>query len=693
MNDARRHFRPDIQGLRAVAVVLVVLDHAFHWPTGGFVGVDVFYVISGFLITSLLLRELDKSGSISLRAFYARRIRRIVPVAVLVLIVTVAISFLIWYAPRALQVFIDAVSAFFFVSNWHFIAIGTDYLQADGPASPIQHYWSLSIEEQFYAVWPLLMLLVFLIFKSKRAIAVLVVGGLVVSLFIGAYLTATTPTAAHFNTAGRAWELFAGALIAVVGVAPSRLSIQARRAVSAVGLTLILVAAVIITSSAGVPVPWVALAVIGTAAVIWADAPAGERSLLGNRMSRWLGDISYSLYLWHFPVLIFAAAVFGASGWVAAACIPVMLVLAHMSYKFVERPVLKSGFLRNVAHVTNRSRLELRDVTVGVVALVAIGVLAVAQLKGPGVLQSASAFEGRLLNVAVTAPQPGDITEPLRKEQVASAIKATTWPASVATELDRLYEKQQPTAMRMSAPGCRQNVFDNSTPHVCDLTHGASGAALLLGDSIALSWAPTVSHVAAQNDWSLRAMGFGNCSLVEIDLRNGSNSLGFADACATKREQMFDLVDREQPEIVFVSASETVMEYTDLPLTDATAAWQAGVERTIERLTDSGVDDVFVITNPPLTANPLECATRVTSPTNCLSSLSAASAEKATAEEAAVSRFDSAHLIDTKSWFCIDGSCPLFVDDHILKTDRAHLTNAAGAAVGPLMASAISRSQ
>ena len=158
---ATRTFRGDIEGLRAVAVIVVIFDHLLGWPSGGFIGVDIFFVISGFLITSLLLKEHARTGRISLVGFYRRRIRRILPVSLLVLVVTVAIGYLLLPGARAFSTLWDGVYSALFVANWHFAAVGTGYLQATNAVSPLQHYWSLAVEEQFYFVWPFLLIVIF----------------------------------------------------------------------------------------------------------------------------------------------------------------------------------------------------------------------------------------------------------------------------------------------------------------------------------------------------------------------------------------------------------------------------------------------------------------------------------------------------------------------------------------------------
>jgi peptidoglycan/LPS O-acetylase OafA/YrhL len=195
--------RLDIEGLRAVAVVAVILDHLVAWPSGGFVGVDVFFVISGFLITGLLLREHERTGTISFRGFYRRRVKRILPASILVLLVTVVVSRLLFNSSRFVQTALDAASAFLFVGNWRFAATGTDYFQSTAAPSPVQHFWSLAVEEQFYLVWPWLMLLVFALVgrraRGDRRRAHLVAGGVMALITVASFAWAvhestSTPT-------------------------------------------------------------------------------------------------------------------------------------------------------------------------------------------------------------------------------------------------------------------------------------------------------------------------------------------------------------------------------------------------------------------------------------------------------------------------------------------------------------------
>lgn len=679
----RGAFRTDIQGLRALAVTLVVLDHAFHWPQGGFLGVDVFYVISGFLITGLLLKELDATGSISLRGFYARRVRRIVPVAMLVLAVTVVAAFALWFFPRALQTLVDAISAALFVSNWHFIGVGANYLQARAVVSPVQHYWSLSIEEQFYAIWPLALLLIFVVSRgSKRWLAIIIVLGIVASSAIAAYATAANPSAAYFLTFGRAWELLVGALIALLGVAGSRVPDRVRHMLSGAGLALIVLGAIVVTPNFGLPYPWVIPAVAGASLVLWANAHASPRSLLGNRVSQWLGDVSYSLYLWHFPILIFAFSIFGDSWVVALACIPVMLVLSELSRRFVEQRILRGGFLRRASKIRNDRPFVRKDLLLGVGVFVAIAVLSLAQVRGPVVLRSADEVAS-LIGVG-REPNAQQTPAVERTQDIVTALQANAWPSSIRAQLDAVFALQNPDAMRTESPGCRNNVFTASAPMVCGADTAAS--AMVVGDSVALAWVPAVE---AATGHAVTALGFANCSLIDARVTNtyGSPTPGFPEACAERRAEMLALIDQRAPETLFLSSAESAPTSTGLPLAEAEAEWEAGVARTLAKLAD--VPLVVLLSNPPATVDPRACATHLTGPSKCVAEVSAAYKAKARAESAAAAQFPNVVFVDTRYWYCADSKCPAFIAGELIRTDSTHLTSAASQQSGSLIAAAL----
>lgn len=360
MTSDSRHSAPrrDIQGLRALAVLAVVGAHALGWPAGGFVGVDIFFVISGFLITGMLLSELRTRGRVSLGGFFARRARRILPAALVTLAAVVAAAFVLFNSVRADQTLWDAVSAALLVSNWRFAAQGTDYFHATDAISPLQNFWSLSVEEQFYLVWPVLLVLLALIAPVAarrrgvmRVVAAVAAGAVVAASFAWALTqTETQPTLAYFSTLTRAWELAAGALLAAAVPVLARIPRAVGIALGWVGLAGAVYSVLTIEpAAAGFPAPAAALPVIATCLVL-AGGVAGDprqRHLfpLSNRVSVFVGDMSYSLYLWHFPVIVFAATLLPASEELVWVVLAAVAVLSLASYFIVEQPLRYAPWL------------------------------------------------------------------------------------------------------------------------------------------------------------------------------------------------------------------------------------------------------------------------------------------------------------------------------------------------------------
>ncbi len=344
-----RRFRPDVEGLRAVAVLLVVSYHAgVTWLTGGFVGVDVFFVISGFVITGVLLRERDASGRVSILGFYGRRARRIIPAATLVIIAACSAAYVMLGVIYGNQTATDARWASVFLANFHFSAIGTNYLTSTQPPSPLQNFWSLAVEEQFYLVYPAIFIVVTSL-KTKLSLSVrlaLTLGFAIVASFVLSVLqTSSNPTVAYFSPFTRAWELALGALVAVA--TRWLLSVPRRigGAMSWVGFAAIAFSALEFTRNTPYPGSAVAIPVVGTALVIAGGmtAPAfGPESLLRLAPFQWVGKLSYSIYLWHWPVLIIAAYAASKASLPFSQNAPwllMVLVLSIGTYLLIENPV------------------------------------------------------------------------------------------------------------------------------------------------------------------------------------------------------------------------------------------------------------------------------------------------------------------------------------------------------------------
>jgi len=357
-DDRRGHYRADIQGLRAIAVLAVVANHMAGWPAGSFVGVDVFFVISGYLITGILVREFETRQTISFRVFYTRRIKRILPAGLFVIGATVCATRVLAGIDRYHFAAKDAIAAVLFVANWHFARTGVNYFNRSLPPSPLQHYWSLSVEEQFYFVWPWLMLGLLLIglrLQFWRHEHARLVAGVAIAVLSGISLawafveTASNPTAAYFSTFVRAWELGLGALIALAAAPLARCDRRLRRVVAWVGLVGVLCSLFTVSSSSGFPAPWALLPTLSTAAVLGAGAGLSGRSLLAlsNPVSQYLGKISYSLYLWHFPVVVLILTVvprYSVAYWVAG--LALIFGLSAASFHLLEDPARRGTWFR-----------------------------------------------------------------------------------------------------------------------------------------------------------------------------------------------------------------------------------------------------------------------------------------------------------------------------------------------------------
>jgi peptidoglycan/LPS O-acetylase OafA/YrhL len=361
--DSGQRFRPDIEGMRAIAVGLVLLFHGYTTPfSGGFVGVDVFFVISGFLITSLLLHEQTQVGRISILGFYARRARRILPASALVVLATIIATYYYLGFIAGNGVANDAKWTAIFAANIHFGLVGTDYLGSQLPPSPLQHMWSLGVEEQFYVVWPGLFLLMVLIVRGPRhrnamaAVLMVIIG---VSFSWSVIQTMSNATWAYFSPLTRAWELALGALVAVTAPAISRLRpAWVSELLAVCGLIGVTASALLLTSSTPYPGSAVALPVVSSAALIAAGC-SNPKTLVGRALSvppmQWLGARSYSLYLWHWPVLIITAQYVGheLSGWQNTGLLVIAVVACALSYRLIENPVRRARVL------TSRTGLSL----------------------------------------------------------------------------------------------------------------------------------------------------------------------------------------------------------------------------------------------------------------------------------------------------------------------------------------------
>nr|WP_111510425.1 acyltransferase [Mycobacterium kyogaense] len=345
----RANYRLDVQGLRALAIISVFAGHLVDWPRGGTVGIDVFFVISGFFATDLLLRSAEPTGSVSLGRFWLDRARRILPSAILVVVATFVAAIML-LPDTAHQTGADALFSLAFLANWHFASQGADASAATDAASPLLHYWPLAIEEQFYLVWPLLILAITTI-AARRAWSrerwlgtIAAATGLVTaaSLAWATYESAAAPHWAFFNTFARVWELGAGALLATAVGTLALIPMWVKPILSWLGVALIVAAMVVIDPEAGgFPVPWVLLPVAGTVLVIAAGVGTEPlfQPLLRNRVATYLGDLSYALYLVHWPVIVLLATAMHTDVYYYVAVLALSFGLAIACHHFIEEPL------------------------------------------------------------------------------------------------------------------------------------------------------------------------------------------------------------------------------------------------------------------------------------------------------------------------------------------------------------------
>lgn len=664
-------FRRDIQGLRAVAVVAVILNHAVEKPTGGFLGVDMFFVISGFIITALLLREVDRTGRVSFVQFYKRRVKRILPAATLVLIVTLALSYLAYGGERTRHIAGDALAATFFVSNWRFAATGADYWADDGTTSPLQHYWSLGVEEQFYVVWPILIGIVALILRQRRALkpvlgvvlAIIVVG----SLLWAAKETESAPMWAYFSTLTRAWELGAGALLALSATSLARIPQLVRPYLAWIGIAGLIYSLVTVTEADGMPVPGAILAVGATVLIIGAGTGAQSETAvwpLSNRVSSYIGDISYSLYLWHLPVIVFIGPYFEFhERRFLVIALAITAILSVASYHLVEDPIRRSRWLEK--NSGRRSHLYTIAASIVVIGMVATtSVLALQPL--PVAPASASA------STDVALQNQEDLTQ-----RLSEALVATEWPELYPAPGDLVAGRTDE-----SLEGC--STTNLSDPASCWYPNdGAERTAVVMGDSTAIDMISTVRG-ALGDEWNVRGLTLTGCPQIPVSM-NYPTDKGAA-RCDPHQAAAIETVAKMKPDIVFIRNVYTTVHQLKSKVTPeagGAAEWALALSDLVTEL-KKHAGTVVLVQSPPRGSVLAECALAGNDPDACEYEPDAAYQFVAGAERAAA-RDAGAVFVGVEDWYCADGACPAFAGTVPLKHDRVHTTKQYAAILSPVL--------
>lgn len=689
-------FRGDIEGLRAIAVLLVLIYHAgVGAVSGGFLGVDVFFVVSGFVITNQLLREVMSTGRLSLWGFYGRRAKRLLPAAGLVLVVTAIGAWLA--APRVAwqQIGGDIIGAALYVVNWVFAARSVDYLAEDVDPSPVQHFWSLAVEEQFYLIWPIVILVLVLVLARRarraaganelpepvvprrRALAWGLLGIIVVpSLVFSVVFTWLRPTEAFFITPTRLWELGIGALVALGAGVFRAWSPRMGALVAWVGLIVLVGSAFVVDGHTPWPGIAAAAPVLGTAAVIaggFASAGWGPQVVLARRPMIWVGGLSYSLYLWHWPMLRFWEWQVGEfSVLVGLVIVTLSVVPSWLSFKLVESPIRHASSL----NLSPRYALSV-GFNASLIALVAGLVLtqgAMVGARGGGQATGAtwSANEDGTGNgaddtgtgegtdnaqstagpgedspdsPAVGLPEPG--AEQPGDEPFFDAI--TPDPLEATADVPGLYED-----------GCQIKAEDTSS-EPCDFGDTTSSTVIaVVGDSKAAQWVPALDTIGKENGLDFRTYTKQGCAFADSMQVDDASQAGY-QTCRTWGQDVLErLTGDEKPAAVIVSGVRSDgLAADDAPVDTATTEdLVAGYVRYWQTLEEAGIPVIALSdTPPPGEVGPVyECVDEHRDdPSVCSWPYQMSVGSQAL--KAAVEQVDGAAYLDIDPWVCPGGTC------------------------------------
>jgi peptidoglycan/LPS O-acetylase OafA/YrhL len=683
--------RWDIQGLRAFAVLAVVADHLFDYPRGGFVGVDVFFVISGFLISSHLVRQAESTG-IRWVEFYRKRIKRILPAAVLVLIVTTIASYIALSPARADSVRTDSVWALLFGANFRMLDLNTDYFNATG-TSPVQHYWSLSIEEQFYFVWPILLLALYFVLRRTaphhlRLAAGGVMGLIVAASFTWAVLeTNNNPSAAYFNTAARFWELGVGALLAVSVPLLQRIPDALRTGLAWLGLAGATASLWLVDEAQGFPAPWAALPVVCTALVIaagtYGDRERQQRYLfpLTNRASNYVGDVSYSLYLWHFPIIVIGTATWGESTSVKLALLVAMFVVSYFAYALVEDPIRNSGWLtstskskrgsRSLAGVSRRYQLT----AFSCLAVVAV-TMSVFALQPPEKQVSAldSIDQGEIEEGPVEALPP---LLTVHQANIERALADTSWPEDLTTSMDDVVGARQSPVDISECSGKMKGPKNAS-----DCAWGpenAKSTAVLVGDSEALAYSSPLRTATLDKGWRFLSRVATACPFVDLKVNEGLGN--FNPYCEDIKAAAIRDIKATKPDVLFVV--NFPWGAPDYPA----AEYIAASDRQLAKVADS-VKKIVYVAAPPPAKNPAECFKPGSAPADC----TGAPTEVWEAMNRTQRTLADAHggvWVQSERWYCWQRLCPPYIDKTPVRGDGEHITLEFADKLEPVMAESL----
>ncbi len=655
-----RRVREDIQFLRALAVVSVIVYHVHErWLPGGFVGVDVFFVISGYLICGALARELVDGGRIRLWAFYARRVRRILPMSFVVIATTLVatlfvaspIRMLVWGQPwRESSIVKDGLAALAYVPNFWFGFQQSDYLAERAP-TPFLHYWSLGVEEQFYVVAPLLLVLAWILARHnlKRfalGVAIVVAG----SFAYGVWLTDRDSISGFYNPGARAWELGIGALAALVGLvgwAPrgSKFVTVSRWVAAAV------LGAALVGGDFGFAWPgWIALVPVVAAATLLSTGTRGmadtSRGWWTWRVFQRLGDWSYSLYLWHWPALVLVAMGIGRPLRIREAAVVILIVVAlsAATYRYIELP-----FRRKPVDTRGRKARMFAGAAVG--SLVVLVVAGLVGVLGNRLVSAGSAAPSAAPTAMSLVPSTADFAQQLPVFLSPTLVDAKS-------DIPRVY-----------GDGCHLWVGDYTIPETCTFGTGSRPVIAVMGDSHAAQWVEPLALAADRGEITLVSLTSSGCAPFPLPY---SESAGRSAAdCQRWREAALAKVRAVQPDTLILSATFFAGLESG---TDRASAYASGVAEFLATV-PVGTRVAYISDTARMSADPVECAA---AHRNDLGSCGRTRVDATRPEVAQAIRVavESAggEFFDPVPYMCSDTECGIVVGDILIYRDNDHIT-------------------
>ena len=661
-------YRPDIEGMRAIAILLVLLYHAgLPFLPGGFIGVDVFFVISGFLITGLLIRELETHGKVSLSRFYARRAKRLLPATGVVLIAT---AILTWWSHSVVEwrtFGFDIVGSALYVVNWVLAGRAVDYLAEDVGVSPVQHFWSLAVEEQFYIVWPLLLVAVGWWVARRRGArlrAVMLVGILLViipSFLWSLYMTGANPERAFFVTTTRLWELGIGAFIAIGSAVWTKVPRTVSIPLGWVGLVAVVLGGFVITS--GTPWPGYAalLPTLGAAAVIVAGytaGAAGPAAVLARWPMVWVGGLSYSLYLWHWPLLVSAEARWdGLSVLTGLGVAAFSVVPAYLSLRFVENPIRFSSKLS----ASNPLSLSV-GANFSAVGVVAGLVLALAVPASTGTAGQDDDAPG------AAALTQGETDSGARPGTVASLEEVEGFSPPVTEAVEDLPPEPE-------EEGCQ---VDQVSPEPIECEYGdpdGDTEIVVVGDSKILQWQTVLDEIAQDEGWKVTSYTKSACAFSSgMQMAKGEPYT----SCAEWNDEVMDLAIEQDPDLVLTESriNEALEDRSD-PDSLSTDAMTKGVTEAWDELADHDIPVVGILDNPIPDQSIYECVgDNMDDLAECaFDREEGIESSSAPAFQAAAKEVSGTRLVDIRDVICPEAECVPVIGDVLVYRQTSHITD------------------